>query len=137
MKKVIVFGTFDIFHEGHKEFFRQARRHGDFLRVVVARDANVEKIKGQRPGNSEQFRIAEIIKSDLADEVTLGSLDDRYESIKEFRPNVICLGYDQEVDMVQLKKILNELCLKNTLIVRLKAFHPEKYKSSRLRSVQK
>jgi len=30
MKKVMVFGTFDIFHSGHINFLEQARQEGDF-----------------------------------------------------------------------------------------------------------
>ena len=45
MKKVMVFGTFDGLHEGHLDFFRQAREYGDYLIVAVARDVNVKKIK--------------------------------------------------------------------------------------------
>ena len=46
MKKVMVFGTFDIVHMGHIHMFEQAREYGDKLIVIVARDNNVEKIKG-------------------------------------------------------------------------------------------
>ena len=43
MKKVIVFGTFDILHQGHLDFFRQAKQYGDYLIVAVAHDENVKK----------------------------------------------------------------------------------------------
>lgn len=137
MNKIIVFGTFDIFHEGHRDFLKQTKRHGDFLRVVVARDANVEKIKGRIPKNNERIRMAEIIKSALADEVVLGSPTDKYDAIKEYKPNVICLGYDQKVNMDELKKVLRENNLEDTEIIKLKPYMPEKYKSSIiLKSVQ-
>ena len=41
MKKVLVFGTFDGLHEGHKDFLRQAKQYGDHLTVVVGRDSTV------------------------------------------------------------------------------------------------
>ena len=47
MTKVMVFGTFDYLHEGHKDFFRQAKQYGDELVVVVARDETVKQIKGK------------------------------------------------------------------------------------------
>lgn len=134
MRKVLVFGTFDIFHEGHRNFLKQAQRHGDFLRVVIARDANVEKIKKQRSVNNEQERLQKVVKSGLADEVVLGSLTDKYDVIKEFRPDVICLGYDQKFFIDNLRGKLNEFGLQNTEVVRLKAYHPEEYKSSKLRN---
>lgn len=133
MKKVIVFGTFDIFHEGHRDFFRQAREYGDYLIVVIARDKNVLKIKGKLPENNEIIRQKKISDSRLADIVILGDLDDKYKVIQEHKPDVICLGYDQKYSEAELKQKLVEFGLEKTHIVRLSSFHPEIYKSSKLR----
>lgn len=133
MKKVMVFGTFDIFHKGHMDFFRQAREYGEYLIVVVARDKNVLKAKGKLPQNDENSRKKTIFESNLADNVVLGDLNDQYKVIKEYRPEVICLGYDQKLSMEELKKKLKEYNLEKTLIASLKSFHPEIYKSSKLR----
>ena len=45
--KIMAFGTFDILHAGHLNFFKQARKLSKypFLIVSVARDVNVKKIK--------------------------------------------------------------------------------------------
>jgi len=134
MKKVLVFGTFDIFHEGHKDFLRQAKEQGDFLRVVVARDSTVENVKKQKPLNSEWQRLQMIEASGLANEVVLGSPDDKYKVIEEYRPDIICLGYDQQFFVEGLDDKLRQLGLHKTKVVRLAAFEPEKYKSSILRS---
>ena len=133
MKKVLVFGTFDIFHEGHEDFLRQARQHGELLRVVVARDETVKKVKGREVVHSEQKRKEEIEKSGLADEVVLGSLEDKYAVIKNFSPDVICLGYDQQFFIDKLEDKLQELGLEKTKIIRLEAHKPNIYKSSKLR----
>lgn len=45
MKKVLAFGTFDGFHRGHLSFLEQAKSHGNYLIVVVARDKTAEKVK--------------------------------------------------------------------------------------------
>jgi len=45
--KVLAFGTFDILHPGHEFYLKEAKKHGDILDVVVARDSTVEKIKGK------------------------------------------------------------------------------------------
>ncbi len=133
MKKVLVFGTFDIFHEGHWDFLKQARKHGEFLRVVVARDITVLNVKGRGARYSEQERVVTIKKSGLADEVVLGSLNDRYEVVREYKPDVVCLGYDQQQSLVELRKKLDETGLERTQIIRLMPYKPEKYKSSLLR----
>jgi len=41
---VMVFGTFDIFHQGHKYFSQQAKKYGKFLIVVIAHNATVKQI---------------------------------------------------------------------------------------------
>lgn len=134
MKKVLVFGTFDIFHEGHRDFLKQAREHGDFLCVVVARDATVVEVKGVPPQNDEQIRLANIKNSGLVDETMLGNLSDKYAVVKEYFPDVICLGYDQKFFIDGLRDRLNEFGLKNTKIIRLKPYNPERFKSSKLRN---
>ena len=37
----MVFGTFDILHPGHLDFFKQAREYGDEVVCVIARNINV------------------------------------------------------------------------------------------------
>jgi cytidyltransferase-like protein len=131
--KVMVFGTFDIFHLGHRSFLKQAKENGDYLTVVVARDKTVKSVKKQDAKNKEQTRLENVQKSMLADEVVLGSLGDKYEVIKKYKPDVICLGYDQKFFIKELRDKLEEFGLNNTKVVRLDSYEPEKYKSSKLR----
>lgn len=133
----MVFGTFDIFHEGHKDFFRQAKEYGDSLVVVVARDKNVLEAKNRLPENNELARQKKISESKLADNVILGDLNDKYKAIREYKPDVICLGYDQKVLPDELTEKLSEFGLVGTRVVKLDPFHPEIYKSSILRKKHK
>jgi FAD synthetase len=129
-KKAMVFGTFDIFHKGHENFLKQARKYGDHLIVVIARDKTVLDIKKQRTVNREQKRLRILKDRDLADEIILGSLKDKYAVVKKYKPDVICLGYDQRVFIKGLERKLKEFGFDETMIVRLKSYYPEKYKSS-------
>ena len=47
MRKVITYGTFDLFHIGHVEILRRARELGDYLIVAISTDEfnSVEKDK--------------------------------------------------------------------------------------------
>lgn len=129
--RVLVFGTFDLFHPGHKDFFRQARELGDYLIVGVGRDAVVAAIKGRPPRQNERERRDAVQRSDLVDEALLlpENPDDRFEWIKIIKPDVIALGYDQTAFTKDLAHHLkaNRLTCR---IVRLKPFQPETYKSS-------
>ena len=137
MKKVMVFGTFDIFHPGHWSFLHQAKKLGDYLIVVVARDKTVTMIKEQKPINKEAIRVRTIKDSRLADKVVFGSLTDKYAAIKKYRPDVICLGYDQKYFIDGLEEKLEKINLKKTKIIRLKPYKPEIYKSSKLKKLSK
>jgi FAD synthetase len=132
MKKIMAFGTFDIFHKGHQSYLKQAKRLGDYLVAVVARDRNVKRFKKQEARNREQDRMNKLKLSSLADKVILGDLKNRYAVIEKYRPNIIALGYDQKADLKELKKKLKEFNLKAE-IIRLKSYKPEIYKSSKLK----
>lgn len=131
-RKIIAFGTFDVFHPGHRSYLKQAKKLGDFLIVVVARDKNVLRIKNKKVLNKEQKRLEEIKKIKIADEVVLGNLKDKYAVIKKYKPDIIALGYDQAVDLKELKNKLKDFNLKSK-IIRLKSHKPEVYKSSKLK----
>ncbi len=131
MKKAMTFGTFDIFHPGHKNFFKQAKTYGDYLTVVIARDKTVLEVKGVLPKNNENARLETAQESNLVDETVLGNLGDKYAIIKEKRPDVICLGYDQKFFTNKLEEKLKEFNMEDTVIVKMRSYHPEIYKSSK------
>lgn len=132
MKKVITFGSFDILHEGHKHYLKEAKSYGDYLVVVVARDSNILRFKGRNPKNDENYRLNEIKKLDFVDKAVLGHKEDILDVLDEFNPDVICLGYDQRtVDKEKLRKELIKRSLKAE-IVRAKPYKENVYKSSKL-----
>src|SRR3989344_1239359 len=132
MKKVMAFGTFDIFHPGHRSFLKQAKKKGNYLMAVIARDKTVARCKKQDARNKEQQRLKKIKESKLANKTILGNLGDKYQAIKRYKPDIICLGYDQKFFVRGLKKKLGEFNLK-AKVIRLKSYKPEIYKSSKLK----
>lgn len=130
---VVVAGTFDDLHEGHREYFRQAKQHGDLLIAIVARDSSVVKVKGRRPRLPEAARRDAVAAELLVDEAVLGNEGgDRFAILRKLRPDVVFLGYDQEVPEGEVKARLLEYGLGKTVVLRGVAFQPEIYKSSRL-----
>ena len=129
MIKVLVFGTFDGLHEGHRDFLQQAKKLGDYLVAVIARDSTVNLVKGHLPRQKENERLAAVKDSGLTDEAMLGNEGDPYAIIKKINPNIIGLGYDQTSFTENLADVLKKENL-NIEIVRLKSYKPETYKSS-------
>ena len=133
--RTIVFGTFDILHPGHKSFLRAAKKLGNHLIVVVARDKFVQKAKGKPPINKERSRAVYLRKLAIADKVVLGSIThDWFRTLRTNKIDLIALGYDQKPSMNQLKKQLRRHRLGKIKVVRLKSLRPEVYKSSKMAS---
>lgn len=133
MSRVFAAGTFDGLHEGHRDYLRQAREQGDELVVVVARDATVERVKGHTPKYAEAERLAAVAAEPLVSCAVLGNVGGhRFDVLVELRPDVVFLGYDQQVSEAELSAFLKERGLAHTKILRGVAFQPEIYKSSKL-----
>jgi cytidyltransferase-like protein len=128
MKKIMVFGTFDILHPGHIHMLEEAKSYGDYLVVVIARDKTVTKVKQRKPRNTEQVRLKNIENLHIADKVLLGSLKNKFEAIQKEQPSVIALGYDQKIPVTNLSERVGG----STTIIRLSAYKPDIYKSSKL-----
>jgi len=131
-KKVVIFGTFDLLHDGHKHVIQEAKKEGDLLFVVVGTDKNVEKIKGRLPHNNQEERMHAVKDSGLADKVLLGNEDmESCSMIEELKPDVICLGYDQKVPEKFEEKI--KAIEKDVKIVKIDSHQPHIHKSSIIR----
>ena len=102
-------GTFDLLHMGHIYYLKEAKKLGDKLVTVVARDSTVRKLKHE-PVTSEGMRIGIIKELKMVDEAVLGHEDDMYATVEDLKPDIIALGYDQIHDE---KKIERELKKRN------------------------
>ena len=132
MKKVMVFGTFDIVHLGHLNLFKQAKKLGNYLVVVVGRDTTSKKIKKITLVHNEKERLEFLKSIKLVDQAVLGNKIDYYKIIKTDKPDVIALGYDQQNFIDKLEEKIKEFRL-NTKVIRLKSYKPEKHKSGKIR----
>ena len=126
--RVMCCGTFDHFHPGHDSFLSQAARLGHELFVVVARDANVLRIKGKAPDQGESERLRQVSGHEAVDDARLGYPgSDFLRVVADIDPQVIALGYDQKAPPGLAQAF--PACR----IVTLEAFEPERYKSSIMR----
>ena len=131
MKTVMCFGTFDLLHLGHLNYFQQAKKHGDYLMVVIARD-KTKRMQKKKIIFSEDERFELVKGLKVVDEAILGYPDNHFRIIKEKRPDVIFLGYDHKVNEKDLATKLQKLGLKPK-ILRAKPFKVGKHKSTLLR----
>lgn len=134
MTRIMVFGTFDLLHEGHLDLFRQARALAPdpFLVVSVALDRTVERVKGRSPRNREVSRLQTVRLCPLVDEAVLGDADGYIAHIKAAAPDVIALGYDQEGEYVEHLEADLRIAGIDAAIVRLAPYKPDIFKSSKL-----
>ncbi len=127
---VLAFGTFDVFHIGHLNYLKQAKKiaDGDELVVVVALDENALKHSHKKLIHSEDERF-EIIKNlKIVDRALLGEKNP-FDILKKLKPKTIVLGYDQLNDIKLLELEIKKLNL-DIKIIRAKPYHHEEKKSS-------
>ncbi|MEM2918556.1 MAG: adenylyltransferase/cytidyltransferase family protein [Candidatus Altiarchaeota archaeon] len=121
MKKVVATGVFGILHPGHLLFLREAKKLGDKLIVIVARDENVKKKKNDFLIIPEKQRL-EIIKAiRYVDMAILGDEKDIFKPIERIKPDIIVLGKNQEIDEAFLEEELKKRNLK-AKVIRIKKF---------------
>ena len=94
MKKIITFGTFDLFHIGHLNILKRAKEQGDYLIVGISSD-ELNKKKGKMSVISLKDRM-EIVKSiTYVDEVFIeDSLELKDQYIKDYGADVLVMGDD-------------------------------------------
>ncbi|MGA8604378.1 MAG: adenylyltransferase/cytidyltransferase family protein [Thermoplasmata archaeon] len=101
--RVMATGVFDLLHPGHVFFLVEARKLGDELVVVVARDQTARRLK-REPYVPEHIRREMVASLKPVDRAVLGSATDIYETVINERPNIIVLGYDQVWNESEVEK---------------------------------
>lgn len=128
--RVLLFGTFDQLHPGHEFVLEEGLKRGE-LHVVVARDVTVERIKGRKPEQLEEQRRTAIQEKYPQAHVVLGDRENYWRPVCEIAPDLIFLGYDQELPPgVRVEDL-------PCTVERLPAFEPGKFKSSLLKNGRK
>lgn len=94
-KKVVglCHGVFDIIHNGHIKYFKEAKKECDFLIVSVTTDKFVNK-GPRRPLNSTASRIEVISSIKYVDMVIESNYDSAVFNISKIKPSYYFKGYD-------------------------------------------
>jgi FAD synthetase len=134
MKTVITFWAFDIVHDGHRYYLKEAKKYWDRLVTIVARDTTIEKVKWKKPINWQEKRIIDIKNLWISDIVELWHEVDMMHAIKKYKPDVVAVWYDQNSFIYELSDYLNKNKLK-TSVITIDGHKIETYKSSKLRNL--
>ena len=124
-KKIVVAGgVFDIIHPGHIHTLNAAKALGDVLVVAIATDKTAQKMKKRPPLHNQELRRELVSYLSMVDRAVIGHEDDIFETVKEIKPNIIVLGYDQ----IHQEKFIDDGCKRINLdvdIIRLQSPVPE------------
>ena len=101
MKRVVATGTFDLLHPGHLYYLDESRSLGDELYVIVARDANVRH--KPKPVIPEDQRLKMVAALKPVDNAVLGDLHDMFQPIREIKPAIITIGFNQHFAEEKIK----------------------------------
>lgn len=105
MKKVITYGTYDLFHEGHLNLLRRAKELGDYLIVGVTTD-NFDLERGKlNVCNNVMDRIESVRKTGLADQIVIEEyVGQKIDDILKYDVDVFAIGSDWEGKFDYLKE---------------------------------
>lgn len=114
MKKVITYGTFDLFHVGHLNLLKRAKELGDYLIVAVSSDEfNLGKNKVCKINDQDRMQIVEAIR--YVDHVILEtSWEQKIKDVQELGVDVFVMGDDWEGKFDFLKEYCEVVYLPRT-----------------------
>jgi FAD synthetase len=117
MVRVMATGVFDLLHPGHVHYLDEARKLGDELLVVVARDSTARRLKHE-PIIREEDRLRMVSALKPVDKAILGNEGNIFDILTAVRPDIIALGYDQAQDEARLLAECRARGLTGTRVVR-------------------
>lgn len=95
MTKVITYGTFDLFHEGHYRLLQRAKELGDYLIVGVTTEA-YDRTRGKlNVVDPLLTRVENVRKTGFADEIIIEeSQGQKFSDIKKYHVDIFTVGSD-------------------------------------------
>lgn len=95
MKKVITYGSFDLFHEGHYRLLQRAKALGDYLIVGVTTEHYDESRGKLNVVDSLMERVEHVRQTGLADKIIIEDhIGQKVEDIQKFQIDIFTVGSD-------------------------------------------
>lgn len=115
MKKVITYGTFDLFHEGHYRLLRRAKMLGDYLIVGVTTDSYDMARGKMNVADSLVERIEHVKQTGLADEIIVEDhVGQKVGDILKYDIDIFAIGSDWTGEFDYLKPYCEVVYLERT-----------------------
>ncbi len=133
MKKVITYGSFDLFHEGHYRLLQRAKDLGDYLIVGVTTET-YDAYRGKlNVVDSLMERIEHIRQTGFADEIIIEDhVGQKAEDILKYDIDVFTVGSDWTGVFDYLKKYCQVVYLERTKDISSTMLRAKKYGIIRL-----
>jgi len=133
MKKVITYGTYDLFHQGHYNLLKRAKELGDYLIVGVTSE-HFDEARGKvNVVDSVLERVENVRKTGFADEIIIEDhIGQKIEDIQKYDVDIFTLGSDWEGEYDYLNKFCEVVYLERTPDVSSTMIRKDKFKIVRV-----
>ncbi len=113
--KVITYGTFDLFHQGHYRLLQRAKQLGDYLIVGITTES-YDKTRGKLGVvDSIMTRIENVKKTGFADEIIIeDSPGQKFSDVKKYNIDIFTVGSDWTGQFDYLKDYCKVVYLERT-----------------------
>ena len=129
MTKVITYGTFDLFHEGHYRLLERAKALGDYLIVGVTTESYDKRRGKLNVIDSLATRIENVRKTGFADEIVIEEeVGQKIRDIQRFGVDVFTVGSDWEGKFDYINKYCKVVYLERTKNISSTMLREKNYK---------
>lgn len=133
MKKVITYGSFDLFHDGHYNLLKRAKALGDYLIVGVTTEQYDEYRGKMNVVDSLMQRIEHIKQTGFADEIIIEDHEgQKIEDIQKYGIDIFTVGSDWTGKFDFLKNYCDVVYLERTKGISSTMMRQKNYKIVRL-----
>ncbi len=128
MKRVITYGTYDLFHEGHYNLLKRAKELGDYLIVGVTTEQYDESRGKLNVMDSIVERIENVKKTGFADLIIVEDhVGQKVEDIQKYHVDTFVLGSDWVGKFDYLKEFCDVVYLERTKDISSTMLRAEKH----------
>lgn len=115
MKKVITYGSFDLFHEGHYRLLERAKNLGDYLIVGVTTEQYDESRGKLNVVDSLMDRIEHVKQTGFADQIIIEDhVGQKIEDIQKYDVDIFTVGSDWTGKFEYIREYCDVIYLERT-----------------------